>query len=148
MSIINFWKLMDWSLVKLRLKSRQFLQDLENNSYEQQLRELGLFDLEKQRCRSGLISLYSHLQGDCSEVRVSLLCHVSRERMTGNGIKLCQGRFRLHIRKKKITERIIRHWNKLPRAVVESTSLQASVCGKMVLGWLWWFWADSWIRWS
>lgn len=54
---------------------------------------------------------------------ISLLSQLTSDRITGNGHKLCQGRFRLDIRKFFFPDGAMKHWNKLPKEVVNSLCL-------------------------
>ncbi|KAK4826252.1 hypothetical protein QYF61_006699 [Mycteria americana] len=59
------------------------------------------------------VTLYKNVLASCGELRLQEV-----------GLKLCQGGFRLDIRKNFFTERVIKRWNRLPREVVESPSLE------------------------
>ena len=100
------------------------IRGLEHLPYEDKLMELGLFSLRKRRLWGDLIAAFQYLKGAYRKDGEGLFIRECSDRMSGNGFKLKEGRFRLDTRKKFFTVRVARHWDRLPREVVDAPSVE------------------------
>ncbi|KAK4807437.1 hypothetical protein QYF61_001988 [Mycteria americana] len=90
-------------LERVQRRATELGKGLEHKADGERLRALGLFSLEKRRLRGDLLALYNDLKGGCRE---------------------WDKRFRQDTRKNFFTERVVKHWNRLPGEVVGSPSLE------------------------
>jgi len=112
-------------LERVQRKATKTIRGLEHLFYEERLKELELFSLEKRRLWGDRIAAFQYLNGAYRKDGENLFRRACCNRTSSNGFKVREGRFRLDIRKTFFTMRAVKHWHRLPREVVKAPFLEA-----------------------
>ena len=84
-----------------------------------------MFRLKKRRLWEDLIDTFQYLKRAHKQKGDQLLTQYDSDRTKTTGFKLKKGRLGLDIRRKFFSQRMVRHWNGLPREAVDAPSLEA-----------------------
>jgi len=111
-------------LEQVQRRGTKMIREVEHLSCEERQSELVLFSLERRRHQGDLRAAFQYRKGAYRKDGEGLFTRVCSDRTRGNGFKLKEDKFRLDIRKKFFTMRVVRHWNRLPRESVDAPSLE------------------------
>ena len=67
---------------------------------------------------------FQYLKGSCKQEGDRLFSRVCCDRTKRNGFKIKERNFRLDVRKKFFTVRVVRHWHRMPREVMDAPYLE------------------------
>ena len=105
-------------LESVQRRATKMIQGTEHLLYKERLREL------KRRLWGHTKEAFQYLKDSCKKEGDRLFSRVCCERVKGNDFKLKEGRFRLDVRKKFFTVRVVRHWHRWLREVVDAPPLE------------------------
>jgi len=86
-------------LEMVQRRATNMLREMEHLSYENRLREMGLFSLEKRRLCGDLVAAFQFLKGPCKKDRDKIFGRAYCNRKKDNVFKLKADGFTLDIRK-------------------------------------------------
>ena len=113
------------ALERVQRRFTRMLPGMVGRSYEERLRDLRLFSLERRRLRGDLIETYKMIRGLDRVDSESLFPRMGMSTTRGHSFKLRGDIYRTDVRGRFFTQRVVKVWNALPATVVDSPTLRA-----------------------
>lgn len=108
---------------KIQRRFSRMIPSIRKLSYEDRLKELGLWSLEDRRVRADLIEVYKIIHGISSVDPQTFFELSTHNRTRGHPLKLNKNRVHTELRQHFFTERVVNIWNKLDEKTVSASSL-------------------------
>ena len=111
-------------LEKVQRLATRMIQGQRGKSYEQRLRDLGLFSLERRRLRGDLIEVFKIKKGLSGLDARDFFVEAPKVGTRGHEHKLMKQHCRLNIRARFFSNRIVNGWNSLPRELIDLPNVE------------------------
>ena len=109
-------------LERVQRRATKLVPSLRRLSYEDRLKQLNMYSLERRSMRGDMIQVYKMFNG-LDDVDVNdFFCLDHSNRTRGHNFKIKKQNSRLDVRKNFFSNRVVTEWNDLPHSVVNSTS--------------------------
>ena len=112
-------------LERVQRRATKMIPSLRAQPYEERLKRLNLFSLEKRRLRGDLIQVYKYLNKFSNVDHSKLFELQSNPRTRNNGQPIQSRRCNTDIGRSFFSNRVIRHWNDLPPEVVSANTIDS-----------------------
>ena len=111
-------------LERVQRRATKMMRGLELLFYEDRLKELGMFSLQKRKLQGDFSMAFQHLKGDYKQEGNQISAWLDSDRTRGIGFRLMEERLTLDVMGVFFTEMVVRYWNSLPRELVDALSLE------------------------
>ncbi|CAM5132666.1 unnamed protein product [Eretmochelys imbricata] len=111
------------ALEKVQRRATKMIRGLEWIPYEERLKRLGLFILEKRRLRGDMIEVYKIMSGVEKVNKEKLFTCSHNIRTRGYQMKLMSSRFNTNKRKFFFTQHTVNPWNSLPEEIAKARTI-------------------------
>ena len=109
-------------LKKVQHRATKMIYGLNDLTYKQRLRRLGITTLETRRLRGDLIEVFKIIKG-FDKVDYLKFFHLSTTGLRGHNLNLFKPSFKRNVGKYFFSTRVIDSWNRLPEDIIACDSL-------------------------